>query len=299
MQVGLENFKEIKNSYKNYLKVIFALIVNKREIKVILKNNNMYTWSNLQVRNYIVAYNLRYSIDSEVEFFPETDKIEFNYMGKRLTFFGFLENGWIYYELVNFEYNKLNFKNRVVLDIGANSGATSIFFILNGAKYVYALEPMPKTYSLLKENIDINRLKEVICPLNYGIGEPSQINLNIDVSGQGANINSAITKSGKPVEIKTLASVIEKYNIENCVVKMDCEGCEYEALLSLDTNTMRHISEIILEYHYGYLNLKKFLEENGYNVKWTEPVKSYNNISKKKMKSGFLFAWKEMVAEPR
>lgn len=292
MQLTFQNFKKIRNSYKNYMKIIFFLLISKNRIKVVLKNGNIYTWNNLQVRNYIVAFNLTYKNDANVEFLPEMDKIEFNYLGRRFTFFGFLEDGWIYYEFVNFEYNQLNFKNKIVLDVGANSGATSIFFILKGAKFVFAIEPMPKTYSILKENIEVNKLTEFISPLNYGIGKPSKLNLNIDISGQGADINSAITKSGKTVEIKSLSSIIEKYNIDNCILKMDCEGCEYDALLSLDNNTIKHFSEIMLEYHHGYLKLKKFLEEHGYNVKCTEPVTSYNYISKIKMESGFLHAWK-------
>ena len=292
MQLSFQNFKKIRNSYKNYIKVIFFLLINKKRIKVVLKNGNIYIWNNLQVRNYIVAYNLTYKNDAKVEFFPEMDKIEFNYLGKRFTFFGFLENGWIYHELINFEYNELNFKNKIVLDIGANSGATSVFFILNDAKYVFAIEPMPKTYSILNENIEINKLTGFISPLNYGIGKPSKVNLNMDISGLGADINSAVTELGKTVEIKSLSFIIEKYNIDKCILKMDCEGCEYDALLSLDRNTMEHFSEIMLEYHYGCLNLKKFLEENGYNVSCTDPVISYNHISKTIMKVGFLHAWK-------
>ncbi len=292
MQLTFQNFKNIRNSYKNYIKITFLLLLNKNQINVVLKNGNIYNWSNLQVRNYIVAYNLKYNDDAKVEFFPDLDKLEFNYLDKRLTFFGLLEDGWIYHEFINFEYNKLNFKNRVVLDVGANSGATSIFFILNGAKYVLAIEPMPKTYSILKRNVEVNKLTEFIFSLNYGIGKPSEVNLNEDISGQGADIKSAITNTGKIIEIKSLKYIIEKYNIDKCVLKMDCEGCEYDALLSLDNDTIKHFDEIMLEYHYGCLNLKKFLEENGYNVSCTEPIISYNHIAKTKMKSGFLYARK-------
>jgi len=239
-----------------------------------------------------VSYNLKYSDDEKVSFFPEMDTFEFNYLGRRLTFFGFLEDGWIYHEFINFEYKNLNFKNRIVLDVGANSGATSIFFILNGANKVFAIEPMPKTYLILKKNIEINKLSELIIPLNYGIGKPGKVNLDENISGQGADINSAIKSFGKPVEIKSLKYIVDNYKIDKCVLKMDCEGCEYDALLSLDNDTILHFDEIMLEYHYGYENLKKFLEYSGYNVFCTKPVGSYNHISKTKMSSGFLYAYK-------
>lgn len=257
-----------------------------------LRNGHIYNWSNLQVRNYIVAYNFNYNEDAKVELFPDLDKLELNYSGKRFTFFGFLENGWIYNEFINFEYNQLNFKNRVVLDVGANSGATCIFFILMGARQVFAIEPMPKTYLILKSNIEVNKLTEFILPLNYGIGKPSYVNLDEDISDLGADINRAITGTGKTVEIKNLEYIIEKYDIDKCVLKMDCEGCEYDALLSLDNSTINHFDEIILEYHYGCSNLQKFLEEKGYSVNCTKPLISGNLLSKTKMKSGFLYAKK-------
>lgn len=292
MQLNIQNLKKIKNSYKNYLKVIFLLLINSKKINVVLRDGNIYTWNNIQVRNYIIASNLRYNDGAKVKFFPDLDKMEFTYLSKRLTFVGFLEDGWIYHELVNFEYNQLNFNNKIVLDIGANSGATSIFFILNGAKYVYAVEPMPMTYSLLKENVRLNKLTQFISTLNYGIGYPSQVNLDTNISGQGAYIDSAIAKTGKSVEIKSLSYIIEKYKIDECVLKMDCEGCEYAALMSLDKNTLKHFSEIMLEFHYGCQNLKKFLEQNGYDVNCTEPISSYNHLSHTKMKSGLLYARK-------
>jgi len=289
---NLKNIKNIKNSYKNYISVIFSLLLNKKKINVKLKNGKVYTWNDLQVRNYIVAYNIKYKTDAKMEFFPELDKIEFNYLSKRLTFFGFLEDGFIYNELVNSEYGNLNFKDRVVLDIGANIGATSVFFALNGAKKVYAIEPMPKTYSILQKNIEINKLTELILPLNYGIGKTSKVNLDESISGLGADINSAIKSSGKTIEIKNLKYIIENYKIGKCVLKMDCEGCEYDALLSLDNDTISNFDEIILEYHYGCTNLKKFLEDNGYKVSCTKPKSSFNNISQTKMINGFLYAYK-------
>lgn len=78
---------------------------------------------------------------------------------------------------------------------------------------------------------------------------------------------------------------------------MDCEGCEYNSLLSLDKNTLQSFDEIMLEYHYGCTDLKKFLEENGYSVKCTTPLSSYNHISNTRMKSGFLYASKTGITD--
>ncbi len=290
MQLTYESFIKIKKSFKNYIKVILSLLFNKKMINVILNDGKTYNWNNIQVRNYIIAYNMKIKYSKNLELFPDLDKLEMVYNGNKLKFFGFLEDGWIYHEFINFEYYNLNFINQTVIDVGANSGATSIFFALNGAKYVYAIEPMPKTYSILKSNIELNNLDNKIIPLNYGIGKSAIINLDRYISGQGADINSAITKNGKAIEIKTLKYIIENYKLGKCVLKMDCEGCEYDAILSLDGNDLQHFDEIMMEYHYGSENLKNFLEGNGFSVTCSNQTNSYNHVSKTKMVSGLLYA---------
>lgn len=196
--------------------------------------------------------------------------MEFNCYGRKFKFYGFLENGWTYKELHEFEYKDLNFKDEIVIDIGANTGATSIYFALNGAKKVYAIEPMPKTYSILVKNIEINGLEEKCIPLNIGIGKRSILKVNPDTSGLGATIEKAskIPKNliPKTVEIKSLSDLINDLNLKSCVIKLDCEGCEYDALLDLNNETFSHIKEIILEYHHGNKNLIRYLNDMGYNV---------------------------------
>ena len=73
-----------------------------------------------------------------------------------------------------FEYYKLNFQNKVVINIGANSGATSIYFALNGAKKVIAIEPMPFTYDYLKRNVEVNKLASFIQCINGGVWNESK-----------------------------------------------------------------------------------------------------------------------------
>ena len=59
---------------------------------------------------------------------------------------------------------------------------------------------------------------------------------------------------------------------------MDCEGCEYETILSSADDILQKFSHIQIEYHYGYKNLKERLEDSGFNVSVTKPMidLSYN-----------------------
>jgi predicted RNA methylase len=43
-------------------------------------------------------------------------------------------------------------KNRVVIDVDAESGETAIYFILRGAKHVINVEPCPEEFKELLEN---------------------------------------------------------------------------------------------------------------------------------------------------
>jgi len=267
-----------KKTYRNYIYVILCLILNKQLVRIILRGNNkQFLWTNLQVRNYLNASNLEYGKDSNAKLDPENDLIEFTFDKHRLMFYGILENGWVYNEFLNFEYKDLDFKGKTVLDIGANTGGTSIYFALNGASKVYAIEPMPKTFSLLRKNIEVNNLLDKIVPILIGIGRKGNVILDSNVSGLGAQIptsyESQNSTSGENIEIKSLKDLINELNIEEYVLKMDCEGCEY-SLLNEENDVLRRFRSIELEFHYGYKNIKEKLMNAGFSTRIISNEKS-------------------------
>ncbi|AYN75621.1 FkbM family methyltransferase [Saccharolobus solfataricus] len=66
------------------------------------------------------------------------------------------------------EYD-VDVKNREVVDVGANIGDTPIWFSINGARHVYAFEPLPEIYSLALENIKLNGIEDKINIINAGV----------------------------------------------------------------------------------------------------------------------------------
>jgi hypothetical protein len=56
---------------------------------------------------------------------------------------------------------------------------------------------------------------------------------------------------------------------------MDCEGCEYESILSAREDTLRKFRYMQIEYHYGYKDLKNKLEKRGYQRSTHRPKQSY------------------------
>jgi Methyltransferase FkbM domain len=55
------------------------------------------------------------------------------------------------------------------------------------------------------------------------------------------------------------------------ILKLDCEGCEYEVILSADGQTLQKFYLVMIEYHYGCKNLKQKLERIEFKVSVTRP----------------------------
>ncbi len=189
------------------------------------------------------------------------------------------------------EYGKIQVKGETVLDIGAHIGDTAIYFALRGAKHVYCFEPYPHSYRLAKKNIQLNKLGGKIDIYNEACGgDKGSVNLDPEYNSTGGS-NLRNFENGEKIRIETLANIIKKINLGDVVLKMDCEGYEYGIIEKSSVETLRHFKSIIMEYHYGYLNLEKWLEGAGFEVWHNGPRKSINcYVERFKMTNGLLYA---------
>ncbi|MFP3290036.1 MAG: FkbM family methyltransferase [Candidatus Nanopusillus acidilobi] len=147
------------------------------------------------------------------------------------------------------DYKFLNVQNKSVLDIGAFVGDSAVYFILKGAKKVYAIEPHPDVYNEMLENIKLNNMEDKIIPINMGISyEKDYIIINIKNLAQVASSFFNSNNKGIKIPAGKLSDIIDKYNIDAQVLKMDCEGCEYDIILK-DYDTIKEFDEIEFEYH--------------------------------------------------
>ena len=183
----------------------------------------------------------------------------------------------------------MNVENENVIDIGTNIGDSPIYFALNNAKRVLGLEPYPHPFLLASENIKMNNLEEKITLLNAGYGEDGSIKVRTDLKDtHGTNLKSS--NEGTEIRIISLKTLLKENNFDTAVLKMDCEGCEYNIVNEQD-ETLRKFKRIQMEYHYGYEKLKSKLEEAGFTVRYTEPTKSYNKDAiNPNMSVGYIYA---------
>jgi len=165
----------------------------------------------------------------------------------------------IFNTFVREEYEKFNFANKVVLDIGGFIGDTAIYFALKGASKVYVYEPIPELYYTLLQNIKLNKFENTIIPKNLGVGSKSMTTkIEIPEEWGSSTIfsellnNAGISKKSlREIQIQAISEVIQEVGSID-IIKIDCEGCEYEILESIiEEELTDNIREgIILEAHY-------------------------------------------------
>ena len=153
-------------------------------------------------------------------------------------------------------------QNKVIFDIGANHGvATIILAKQNPDSIIYSFEPDPKCFEYLKENIRLNNLTNVI-PHHAAVTKEgiNSIELMLNPNHSGANtVCSDVSlckkywnKSVEHVTVNAVSfdNIIQKYNIKSVdLLKIDCEGAEYEILYESTSLKEHIIKNIVGEFH--------------------------------------------------
>ena len=292
--------KRFKCVYKNYLTVLLKIVMGNDKILVIPRKENLFTLTSVVIPRAIalaLAHNpfSPLKIDG-IEIDWEKDLINFKYNGKEVTLNGGITNGDFANVFIKGEYEWLKPTNSIVIDVGANIGDTSIFFALNDAKYIYSFEPYPYSYKLMSKNISENNLKN-IKGFNGACGKEGNINVDPEYKNTEMDDLKEIPH-GYTIKVYSLSDMIEiikRDSIQNCdiILKCDCEGCEYDLILYAPSEILAMFSRIEIEYHYGYADLKKRLEELNFKVKYSKPVRNVNVYHKNKVgQLGMLYAVK-------
>ena len=183
------------------------------------------------------------------------------------------------------DYAKLPVQNKIVIDVGGFNGDSAIYFTLKGAAKVISLEPFPKNYEIANKNIYKNNFENTVVLLNAACAkENGFIKINSDYVGSD-NI-AKNEKLGVEIPTMNLENLVNYYNVIDGCLKIDCEGCEYDILLSCPKNILRRFSHIMLEFHHGINKIVKKLNDCNYRVD-IKFLPNYKNNSR-----GYIFASK-------
>jgi FkbM family methyltransferase len=165
------------------------------------------------------------------------------------------------------DYKFLPVKGKVVVDIGAGIGDSSIYFVSHGAKKVLGLEPDTTRFEFAKKNIKANNFSDKIEIIHSG-----GMGMNSENSGvKQYQFKGLVDTINKPAEFMTLEQIINKLEQAPDILKLSCIGCEYDLLLNTPEEIIRKFSHIQVQYVLGYRNIRDKLEKCGFEVTWSGP----------------------------
>ena len=189
--------------------------------------------------------------------------------GKRIGFQvdGIFHGGHFSAVFLRREYGLLNVHSSSVIDVGAANGDTAIFFYLNGAKKVVAVEPNVMAFEALRRNISINHLESFIIPMNMAIGGTSDT-ITIDPSVKPSLVNTIQRADvGIQIRIGVLEECLKGLEAP-IVLKMDCEGCEFDAIGNCSLEILSRFDQILMEFHKDPRLIVSKLQLAGFNVSY-------------------------------
>jgi len=163
-----------------------------------------------------------------------------------------------------------------IVDIGAAIGEFSLFAAVHDpSARIFAYEPFQESAGIFQENISANGIRNItLIPmavwktntslqLDFSQLEPLQI-----TSNEAGKDNKHLDR----VQAVSLQEVLKANRLDSVdLLKLDCEGAEFDILLGSQPEVVRHFKRMIMEYHdtlngRHHAQLKTHLEKLGYRV---------------------------------
>lgn len=147
-----------------------------------------------------------------------------------------------------------------ILDIGAHKFFFSLYVrALNPKVSVFAFEPESENFAAMKGNLKRNHVEGVVCKnlaVVGGSGAGGAYGSRTLYLSEDSHNHSLITPGSETqnktqiVQTTSLQQIFEKYHLEKVsLVKMDCEGAEFEILENLPVGVAQKINVFYVEYH--------------------------------------------------
>ena len=168
---------------------------------------------------------------------------------------------------------KIDWNDKVVVDVGAECGDTPLYFASMGAR-VFAFEPIKKNFEFFKKNMSLNPiLSEKIIPINAAIGKDEQLKFYVSDNDETGTLGASFVSNNQGKNFKyelvdgyKLETARKKFGINHIdLLKMDCKECEFY----LTDEDLKDIDRIKLEYtiqnkKYKLDDLLNLLKRNGF-----------------------------------
>ena len=161
----------------------------------------------------------------------------------------------------------------VVIDIGAHIGAFTLSCAALGAR-VLALEPLPENYDLLTANVHLNGFQAQVKTLRAAAWSSAGEH-PLRIAGDSTGGSGFYYGREKAVEIVVPCIRLDEWMNDEGVtccnlLKLDCEGAEFEILNVLSQSFWQRIQAIVMEYHlfggYSTAQLQSLIASQGFAV---------------------------------
>lgn len=143
----------------------------------------------------------------------------------------------------------------VVVDIGANIGAFSALAAALGAATVYAFEPEPSNFAMLRTNVASLPVVYAEAAVGSYAGKLWLAPGPGGVHGGGSHFSREWPTDGNEgfpgvaVEIVPINDVLAGIPLEVALLKIDCEGGEYEIVDAVAPELLVRVKRIAMEFH--------------------------------------------------
>jgi len=139
-------------------------------------------------------------------------------------------------------------RGRDVIDVGASVGDTALYFVLNGARKVIAVEPLPNVAKCAEENVRLSGATDKVKVINAALSnEPVSVPCDYDLllSRYFSTLKGSGPCKAPGVTLSYLLNMVD----DPYLLKMDCEGCEAQVILGPERERLRAFEHIIFETH--------------------------------------------------
>lgn len=162
-----------------------------------------------------------------------------------------------------------------VVDVGAGFGDFTVLAALaSGSGTVIAIEPFLESVTLLRANLARNRVTNVrVEPVALG-GKSGHVVLDDSVGDpiMRPTISVPDASVANAIPATTLDQLLLDQGVGHVdLLKIDCEGAEYEILFASTPELLRQIDRIVMEVHdrlteFTHADMTRFLTDAGYTV---------------------------------
>ncbi len=137
------------------------------------------------------------------------------------------------------------------VDIGANVGSFTMLATGHVGASTICFEPIPDTYSMLKQNIGVNTNAEKVTALNIGLGaKPGSLKFTREKGGMN-HVALDTDKDIVEVPVDTLDNIMTGKSTK--LIKIDVEGFETEVFNGGEqTLSNKELRAVIIEFGLGF-----------------------------------------------